>query len=40
MGLSGIAERARILGGHHALRSSPGRGTRVVVILPTKEAAS
>ena len=40
MGLSGIAERARILGGHHAVRSAPGKGTRVAVRLPTKEAAS
>ena len=40
MGLSGIAERARILGGHHAVRSVPGKGTRVVVMLPAKETAS
>jgi signal transduction histidine kinase len=34
MGLSGIAERARILGGRHAVHASPGRGTRIVVRLP------
>jgi len=36
MGLSGIAERARILGGRHAVVSSPGRGTRIVVGLPKR----
>jgi signal transduction histidine kinase/ligand-binding sensor domain-containing protein len=34
MGLSGIAERARILGGRSAIRSSPGRGTTITVNLP------
>jgi len=34
MGLSGIAERARILGGRSTIRSSPGRGTTVTVNLP------
>jgi signal transduction histidine kinase len=37
MGLSGIAERARILGGRHTIQSSPGRGTRIVVWLPTQD---
>jgi signal transduction histidine kinase len=34
MGLSGIAERARILGGRSTIRSSPGRGTTITVNLP------
>jgi signal transduction histidine kinase/ligand-binding sensor domain-containing protein len=34
MGLSGIAERARILGGRSVIRSSPGQGTTVTVFLP------
>jgi signal transduction histidine kinase len=34
LGLSGIAERARILGGKSAVRSAPGKGTIVTVILP------
>lgn len=33
MGLSGIAERARILGGRSTIRSSPGQGTTVTVYL-------
>jgi signal transduction histidine kinase len=36
MGLSGIAERARILGGRHTVQSAPGRGTRIVVVLKTR----
>jgi signal transduction histidine kinase len=34
LGLSGIAERARILGGRSTVRSSPGEGTVVTVTLP------
>ncbi len=33
-GLGGIAERVRLLGGRHAIRSSPGQGTRVTIQLP------
>jgi signal transduction histidine kinase len=35
-GLSGIAERARMLGGEETIHSVPGRGTRITVrvILP------
>jgi signal transduction histidine kinase/ligand-binding sensor domain-containing protein len=40
MGLSGIAERARILGGRHAVQSSPRRGTRIAVVLPRRDGAS
>lgn len=40
MGLSGIAERARILGGRHTVQSSPGGGTRIDVILPTRSGAA
>ena len=36
MGLSGIAERARILGGRYTIQSSPGRGTRIVVVFPER----
>jgi len=40
MGLSGIAERARILGGRHTVQSSPGRGTRIAVWLPRRGGAA
>jgi len=33
-GLTGIAERVKILGGEHAIESSPGRGARIIVKLP------
>lgn len=33
-GLRNIRERTRILGGHYRLRSAPGKGTRLEVILP------
>ncbi len=33
-GLAGIGERAEFLGGGFALRSSPGKGTTVAVLLP------
>jgi len=36
MGLSGIAERVRILSGRHTIHSAPGRGTRLIVILPKR----
>lgn len=36
LGLSNIAERVRILEGKHTLESSPGGGTRMEVLLPTK----
>lgn len=39
-GLSGIAERVRILGGRHRLVSAPGRGTRLEVTVPTAAAGS
>jgi hypothetical protein len=35
-GLAGIRERARVLGGHAAIRSVPGEGTRIVVRLPVR----
>ena len=38
LGLSGISERARILGGRSAVRSSPGQGTVVTVTLPRAPA--
>jgi signal transduction histidine kinase len=40
MGLSGIAERARILGGRHTVVSSPGRGTRIGVWLPKRRSGA
>jgi len=33
-GLQGIRERARLLGGHAAIESAPGQGTRIVAELP------
>ncbi len=36
LGLSGIAERARILGGRSVVRSVPGTGTTVTVLLPRR----
>ena len=36
LGLSGIAERARILGGASAVRSAPGTGTAVIVVVPRR----
>jgi signal transduction histidine kinase len=39
MGLSGIAERVRILGGRQTVESAPGRGTKLSVRLPRREAA-
>ena len=36
-GLHGIRERARLLGGHSLIDSTPGRGTRIVVELPVNE---
>jgi signal transduction histidine kinase/ligand-binding sensor domain-containing protein len=35
-GLSGMAERARLLGGELRVQSAPGRGTRVTVTVPLK----
>jgi len=37
-GLEGIQERARLVGGHASIESSPGEGTRVVVELPVRIA--
>jgi signal transduction histidine kinase len=34
MGLSGIAERVRILGGRLEINSTPGRGTRLKITVP------
>jgi len=36
-GLSGLAERARILGGRLSVRSAPGRGTSVRLTIRTRE---
>jgi signal transduction histidine kinase len=36
-GLEGIRQRARLLGGKCSIRSSPGKGTRIVVDLPVVE---
>jgi signal transduction histidine kinase len=33
MGLSGLAERVRLLGGHHTIESAPGKGTMVSVAV-------
>jgi signal transduction histidine kinase len=39
LGHTGMKERAKVVGGTVAIESAPGRGTRVVVSLPTKPAA-
>jgi signal transduction histidine kinase len=36
LGLQGIAERVRILGGTHAIESAPGQGTTVTLRIPLK----
>jgi signal transduction histidine kinase len=35
IGLDGIAERARIVGGKHWIRSTPGQGTTIAVTVGT-----
>ena len=35
MGLSGLTERVRILGGHYAISSTPGAGTTITVLVNT-----
>jgi signal transduction histidine kinase len=37
MGLSGVAERVRILGGHYTIASAPGTGTTVTVSVNTPQ---
>ena len=37
LGLSGIGERATIMGGRHQITSTPNHGTRVVVVVPIAE---
>jgi signal transduction histidine kinase len=37
-GLDGIEERARRLGGRSGIRSEPGRGTRITVVIPSYQA--
>jgi signal transduction histidine kinase len=37
-GLTGIQERARLFGGQATIRSRPGKGTAIVVEIPTDEA--
>lgn len=39
-GLEGIRQRARLLSGEAAIRSAPGKGTRIVVDLPLVEPVS
>jgi two-component system, NarL family, sensor histidine kinase UhpB len=39
-GMSGMAERARILGGHIEVVSTPGSGTRIEVTAPVAPAQS
>jgi signal transduction histidine kinase len=39
LGLVGIRERARLLGGSAALRGVPGRGTEAVVKIPVEAPA-
>jgi PAS domain S-box-containing protein len=40
LGLSGIRERASLLGGSVELRSSPGQGTRLIVTIPLEGRTS
>jgi signal transduction histidine kinase len=37
LGLQGIAERVRILGGRHAIESAPGQGTTVMLRIAIKD---
>ncbi len=37
LGLSGITERAHLLGGEAEIRSAPGQGTQITVIIPLPE---
>jgi nitrate/nitrite-specific signal transduction histidine kinase len=39
-GLDGIRRRAQLIGGCATIVSQPGRGTRVVVRLPLRDAVS
>ena len=36
-GVSGMAERARILGARYAIRSAPGKGTAILLEIPVRE---
>jgi signal transduction histidine kinase len=40
VGLAGIRERARLLGGHATIDSAPGKGTRIVVEIPIPSTSS
>jgi ligand-binding sensor domain-containing protein/signal transduction histidine kinase len=40
LGLTGIAERVRMLGGTHAVRSAPGQGTTLTIRLPLSSASA
>jgi signal transduction histidine kinase len=39
-GLTGMAERARLIGGEFRVRSVPGRGTTIMVEIPRKGVGS
>jgi signal transduction histidine kinase len=39
LGLTSIAERARILGGTADIQSAPGTGTRLTVEMPFRSAS-
>jgi signal transduction histidine kinase/ligand-binding sensor domain-containing protein len=36
-GLTGMVERARMLGAHHTIRSAPGRGTTIIIKIAIRE---
>jgi signal transduction histidine kinase len=37
MGLSGLGERVRILGGHHTIDSAPGAGATITITVETTQ---
>jgi ligand-binding sensor domain-containing protein/signal transduction histidine kinase len=39
LGLTGIAERVRMLGGMHSITSTPGQGTTLAIQIPTPSSA-
>jgi signal transduction histidine kinase/ligand-binding sensor domain-containing protein len=40
LGLTGLAERVRILGGKHVIQTAPGQGTKIIVTIENQEQAT